>query len=120
MKEESRRQKRIGSLLQEALSRILIQELQGVTTGLVTVTRVDVLPDLKTGRVYLSVFGPGDHREILAHLERRTGHLRKLLASSVKLKYNPMLFFALDPSANMNERIDQILQLAKKDEGDAS
>jgi hypothetical protein len=50
MKEESRRQKRIGSLLQEALSRILIQELQGVTTGLVTVTRVDVLPDLKTGR----------------------------------------------------------------------
>jgi 2'-5' RNA ligase len=31
-----------------------------------------------------------------------------------------MLFFALDPSSDMNERIEQILQLAKKDEGDAS
>lgn len=120
MKEESRRQKRIGSLLQEALSRILIEELRTKTTCLVTVTRVDVLPDLKTARVYLSIFGPGDRQEILAHLERRTGHLRKLLASLAKLKYNPMLFFALDPSADMNDRIDQILQLAKKDEGDTS
>ena len=120
MKEESRRQKRIGSLLQEALGRILIEELQRRDDdGLVTVTRVDVPSDLKTARVYLSVFGSDDPGRILAHLERRAGFLRKLLASAVKLKYNPELFFALDPTADMSERIERILQSAKKDEHDA-
>jgi len=120
MKEESRRQKKIGSLLHEALGRILIQELQSVTTGLVTVTRIDVPADLKSARIYLSLFGPDDPNRVLAHLERRTGYLRKLLASSVKLKYNPMLFFALDPTAEMNDRIDRILQSTKKDESGTS
>jgi len=120
MKEESRRQKRIGSLLQEALGRILIEELSGIATdGLVTVTRVDVPSDLKTARVHLSIFGSDDPHHILTHLERRAGFLRKLLASSVKLKYNPELFFALDPTWEMSERIDRILQSTKKDEREA-
>jgi ribosome-binding factor A len=120
MKEESRRQKRIGSLLQEALGRILIEELSGTTTdGLVTVTRVEVPSDLKTARVHLSIFGSDNPPQILAHLERRAGFLRKLLASSVKLKYNPELFFALDPTWEMSERIERILQSAKKDEREA-
>ena len=115
MKPETRRKKRISSLLQEALSRILIEELQGVTSGVVTVTRIDVPADLKSARVYLSVFGTEEPARVLAHLEKRTGFLRKVLASTVKLKYNPMLIFLLDPSAEFDERIDQILQSAKKD-----
>lgn len=114
MKTETRRQKRIGSLLQEALSRILIEELQSVTASVVTVTRIEVPADLKSARIYLSIFGPDDPARILEHLEKRTGFLRKILASTVKLKYNPMLFFLLDPAAEFNERIDRILQSAKK------
>lgn len=120
MKDESRRQKKIGSLLLEALSRILIEELHGVTTALVTVTRVDVPADLKSAHVYLSVFGPDDPASIFAHLERRTGFIRKRLASAVKLKYNPVLFFALDPSADMSERIDRLLRKAQTDGHNAS
>ncbi|MDP2916159.1 MAG: 30S ribosome-binding factor RbfA [Candidatus Aminicenantes bacterium] len=120
MKDESRRQKKIGSLLLEALSRILIEELHEVTTALVTVTRVDVPADLKTAHVYLSVFGPDDPAAIFAHFERRTGFIRKRLASAVKLKYNPVLFFTLDPTADMSERIDRLLQTTKTDGHDAS
>ncbi len=120
MRDESRRQKKIGSLLLEALSPILIQELLGITTVLVTVTRVDVPADLKTAHVFLSVFGPGDPAPIFAHLERRTGFIRKRLASTVKLKYNPMLFFSLDPTADMSERIDRLLRTTKTDGHDAS
>ena len=120
MRDENRRQKRIGSLLLEALSRMLIEELREISTALVTVTRVDVPADLKSARVYLSVFGGEDPAPIFAHLERRTGFLRKRLAAAVKLKYNPMLFFCLDPSADMSDRIDRLLRTAKTDEHDAS
>lgn len=119
MKDESRRQKRIGSLLLEALSRILIDELHEITLALVTVTRVDVPADLKTARVYLSVFGGEDPAPVFAHLERRTGFIRKRLAAAVKLKYNPMLFFCLDPSADLNDRIERLLRTSKTDEHDA-
>jgi len=120
MRDESRRQKRIASLLLEALSLILIEELREVSSALVTVTRVDVPADLQSARVYLSVFGAEDPAPIFTHLERRTGQIRKCLASAVKLKYNPMLFFTLDPSADMSERIDRLLRTDKTDGHDAS
>jgi ribosome-binding factor A len=116
MRDDGRRPRRVASLLQEALSRILVEELRGVASGLVTVTRVDVPADLKSARVAVSVFGGSDPAEVLAHLERRTGGIRKLLASSVKLKYNPMLFFALDPSAEIDNRIERLLQETRKDD----
>jgi len=116
MRDESRRQKRIASLLQEALSRILIDELRGETGDLVTVTRVDVPADLKSARVYVSAYGPDDPAGVVTQLEQRAGTIRRILASSVKLKYNPVLFFALDPSAELNDRIERILGPSKKNE----
>jgi len=118
MREERRRPKRVGHLIRNALSEILSLELRGVATGLVTVTRVEVPADLKTACVYLSIFGPDDPSAVLAHLEMRAGVVRKLLAAAVKLKYNPELFFALDPSAEFSDRIDRILRSTKKNEPD--
>ena len=57
---ENRRSKRVGSLIQEELSRFLIEDVQGQVPGLITVTRVEVTDDLMTAHVYLSVFGNGD------------------------------------------------------------
>ncbi len=111
---EGRRQKRVNSLLQEALSQLLIGEIQNVSKSLVTVTRVEVTADLMTARVFLSIYGPGDPQDLLVLLAKRTGHLRKALASMVKLKYNPMLFFSLDPTLEYEQRIDDILEADKK------
>jgi ribosome-binding factor A len=109
-----RRQQRVGSLLHEALSRLLIQEIQNISKSLITVTRVEVTADLMTARVFLSVYGPDDPQSIIASLEKRTGFFRKALASLVKLKYNPMLFFSLDPTPEYEQRIDELLESAKK------
>jgi ribosome-binding factor A len=117
LKNESRRQKKIASLLREVLGPILIDELQAETGGLVTVTRVEVPADLRIARVYLSVFGTRDPEAAVAHLEVRAGHLRRRLASAVNLKYNPQLFFRLDPSASDVERIDRLLDASKRDDG---
>jgi len=114
MNSTSRRQQRVSSLLHEALSRLLIQEVQNISKSLVTVTRVDVTADLMTARVFLSIYGPDDPQTIIDSLEKRTGFLRKTLASLVKLKYNPMLFFSLDSTLEYEQRIDELLESAKK------
>jgi ribosome-binding factor A len=110
---ETRRQKRVDSILQDALSRLLIQELQDVTADLVTVTRVETAADLQSARVLLSLYGTGDQEAVLAHLRRRTGPLRRILATRVDLKYNPLLFFELDPAPAFAERLDAIIAQSK-------
>jgi len=116
MKEETRRQKKMASLLRDALSRILPDELRFFTASLVTVTRVEIQSDLRAARVLLSVFGPVDPAEVLDRLAHRTGAIRRRLATTVELKYNPELFFAIDSSAEVVERIDRVLADTRHDD----
>jgi len=120
MRTASRRPQRIGSLLQEALGPILIDALHGATADLVTVTRVDVPADLKTARILVSAYGPDAPDRVLEMIVERSGAIRRSLASAARLKYNPQLFFALDPSADFNDRIERLLRPNENDEHDAS
>jgi ribosome-binding factor A len=114
----SRRQKRVDSVLLDALSLLLIQELKEVTPDLVTVTRVETAADLQSARVRISLYGSGDKDAALAHLRKRTGALRRILATRVELKYNPMLFFELDPAPAFAERLDAIIARTKSYDDD--
>jgi ribosome-binding factor A len=115
---ETRRQKRVDSILQDALSLLLIQELREVTADLVTVTRVETAADLQSARVFISLYGPGDPAAVLAHLRKRTGPLRHILASQVELKYNPMLFFEWDQTPAFAERLDKLIAGSKSHDDD--
>ena len=114
MREESLRQKRVSRVLRDALGPILADELRLESGGLVSVTRVEVPAGLRLARVYLSFFGLPDPSSALAFLEGRSGSIRRRLASTVEMKYNPQLFFRLDPSAAEVERIDRLLDASKK------
>lgn len=114
-----RRKQKVDSLLQSALSRILIDEVQDLTTDLVTVTRVETSSDLQSARVYLSLFGTADKEPVLAHLRKRTGFLRRRLAGVVELKYNSMLFFELDPAPEFSERLDRLLEKTNRHDPDS-
>jgi ribosome-binding factor A len=111
---ENRREKRVSSLITEELGRIFIEEIQGRVPGLITVTRVEMAHDLLSARVYVSVFGDTDKEGLLALLEKRTGHIRKRLASRINLRYNPQLVFTLDPAPEYEERLDRLMEAAKK------
>ncbi len=112
----SRRQKRVSSLIKERLAEILIEDIQDSSSGLITVTRVKMSADLRTAYVFLSTFGQGDKKELLANLEKKKGQLRKTIASAIKLKYNPSLIFALDQTAEYESHIDELLEQIKKHE----
>lgn len=112
----NRRQKRVASLIKEKLSRLLIEGFQDSTSGLITVTRIEMSKDLKTAYVYLSIFGSTQKESTLEALDKKKGFLRKSIASQVKLKYNPLLIFSLDPASDYEAKIDKLIEDTKKDE----
>jgi ribosome-binding factor A len=112
----SRRQKRVGSLIKETLGRIFVEDIQNSSSGLITITRVEMSADLLTAHVYLSIFDEVKKEDLLALLKKRKGHLRKAIASEVKLKYNPDLIFSLDPTLEYESRIDRLIERLRKDE----
>jgi len=63
------------------------------------------------------VFGAADPGTLFDRIERSKGYIRKVLASRVKLKYNPQLFFALDPGPEHQDRIDKLIEETKKHGG---
>ncbi len=108
------RPQRIAGLVQAELSQLFIREFQDLGAGLLAVTRVDMAADLKTARVYVSVFAGGDAASALARLEQRKGYIRHVLASRINLKYNPELIFALDPVPALEDRLDALLRKSKR------
>lgn len=114
MKKTGFRTCRVAELIQEELGRLLIRDFQDASSGLLTVTGVEVTPDLLTARVRLSVFGNQEPEALLELLERSKGALRKALASRVKLKYNPQLFFVLDKGPELQDKIDRLIDKVRE------
>ena len=115
--EESRRQKKVSSLLKEVLGPILIDTVRDAfDSSLITITRIEITKDLKTAHVYLSLFGKEHKEQILEVLNARTGFFRRHVASRTNLKYNPMLIFSYDPILSYEEKIDTLIKKINKDE----
>jgi ribosome-binding factor A len=112
----SRRQKKVASLIKEELSRLLIEGFQDSSSGLITITRVEMSHDLRTAHIYLSIFGGEQKERTLELLNRKQGLLRKSIASKVKLKYNPLLIFSFDPEPDYEAKIDKILENIRKND----
>ena len=112
----TRRQKKVASLIKKELSRLLIEGIQDSSSGLITITRVEMTADLKTAHIYLSFFGSEQQEAILELLQNKKGYLRKSIASKVKLKYNPMLIFSFDQNPEYEKKIDKLLEDIKKNE----
>lgn len=114
MVQSGRRPQRVAGLIQAELSRLFIREFQDLGAGLLAVTRVEMAADLRTARVFVSVFAGGDAAAALARLEHRKGHIRRVLASRVNLRYNPELIFALDPVPEYEDRLDALVEKSKR------
>ena len=89
-----------------------------LTGVMLSVVRCEVTNDLRWCRVFVSVLGKHDDREIMKGLKSASGYLRSELARSVRLRYTPELVFILDDSAEYGAHIAEILsKLDIKPEG---
>ena len=112
-KAPSQRQLRVGEELRHALSAIIARgELRDpALAGLsITVTEVEVSPDLKNATAYVVPLGGGDVDEIVTALGHAAGFLRHEIGRMVDLRYLPALHFAADRSFDTAERIERALK----------
>ncbi len=84
--------------------------------GLVSITQVDLSPDLRHARVYFSVLGSDeDRKHTLAALRSATGYLRSQLAARMTTKRAPELQFMPDQSIERGERIMQLIHQVEQE-----
>ena len=97
----SRRTERIGEQIRAELARLLREETTDPRIGLVTLTQIDVAPDLSNARVYWSLLASKDSDALSASeagLTSAAGFLRHRLARVLDLKRIPELRFRYDAS----------------------
>ena len=104
------RPERVGGLLQQAIGALVIRGIKDPRVAGVTITKVDVSPDLRCAWVYYRVLGEdGDVTRVQTGLERAAGYVRGVVGRELGLRYTPELRFAFDPSLDRAWRVEQLL-----------
>lgn len=105
----SHRIERVCELVKQQISEIL-PDLNLTGCGFVTVTSAIVSPDLKEGRVFVSVIGTAEQKQrAIKTLDQEHGRIQNELAHRIVLKYTPRLKFLLDETESEAQRIETLL-----------
>jgi ribosome-binding factor A len=106
-----KRLERVNQLVRHEISHLLQRELKDPRLGFVTVTGVDVAPDLRTARVYVSVLGSeADWQGSLAALDSAKGYIRNWLGPRLRTRAVPHLTFHPDRSMAHAAHIQSLLE----------
>lgn len=111
------RTERLSAVIQRDLGKIIQKSYQR-TGSFITVTKVDVTPDLLIAKVYISVYAPGkDEDAIFAYLEDNNANIRKELASKIRhqVRRIPELDFINDQTAEYVERMENLFEKIRKE-----
>lgn len=109
---------RINEELMKSISHIITYELKNPdVTGMISVTRVKVTPDLKYAKVYVSLLNSKSVEKTMQGLKESAGFMRSQVAKAINLRITPELVFEYDDSIENGEKIDNILkQISEQDE----
>ncbi len=100
MRKNSIKNTRINGEVQRELSLIIQKEIKDPRIHMMTsVTAVEVAPDLKTCKAYISVLGNEEEKNhTIAGLKSAEGYIRRQLAKNLNLRNTPQITFVLDTS----------------------
>ena len=114
---KSQRQLRVGEELRHLISTVLLRESfydQIIENNTITITEVNVSPDLKNAKVYIMPLGGENKLEVLDSLNKSNGRIKKLISSNINLRQIPKLQFKIDETFEYAKNIENILQKIKK------
>ena len=107
----AKRTDRVSALLKMALAELLLRGVKDPRVQMVTVTGVEMSPDLKHARVFVSALGDEAARaRSLAGLASARTYLQSQAGRRVGLRYTPELRFELDPSIEYAVHISELLK----------
>ena len=108
---EKRRPRQVGDLIRAELARLLREELRDPAIGFATITDVKMADDLRSARVFVSVFGkPEEFEGTVKALNHARGRLRGIVGRNCGLRFAPDLHFSEDHTIEKGARIEEILR----------
>ena len=109
---------RVGDQIRQELSELLARgEVHDPGIGFITLTRVQVTPDLQIARVFYTSLGDDKARKETAKaLGRATPFLRRQIGGRLRLRRVPEIEFRFDESVERQDRIEQILRDLREEE----
>ncbi len=122
MRKNSIKNTRVNGEVLRELSSIIRNDIKDPRIHTMTsVTAVEVAPDLKTCKAYISVLGNDQAKsDTMAGLNSAEGYIRRQLAGSLNLRYTPQIRFILDTSieygVEMSRRIDELTRKETKEQ----
>ena len=114
---KSQRQLKVGEELRHLISNALHRETfydEVIETSNITITEVNVSPDLKNAKVYIMPLGGKQKLEVLESLNKIKGHIKKLISGGITLRQIPKISFIIDTSFEYAKHIDEIIKKIKK------
>lgn len=113
MPREYQRSSRIAQQLQRELSELIRRQVKDPRVHMVTVTDVDVSPDLKNAKIMVSVLGAsGPQPDVVAGLNHAVGFLRHALGRMLRLRSIPDLHFFYDDTLDRAAHLDSLIKRA--------
>jgi ribosome-binding factor A len=113
---EYKRSDRVGDLLLEVISELLVKEVSDPRIGAVALTGADVSPDLRHAKIFFNLLtGSADKSEATKGLKSAAGFIRGRAGKALKLRVVPTIEFIYDDTAERARRIEELLDETKKD-----
>jgi ribosome-binding factor A len=119
----SRRLLKAAEAIRGVVSMAILTELRDPRVKNVTVVGVEVLPDMKSAKVFVSVMGTEKEQQLsVSGLQNAAGFLQKKIADRIETRHTPRLTFVLDKgvkaSLEVNRILREVLPPAAKETGD--
>lgn len=111
MRKNSVKNTRINGEVQRELSSIIQTEIKDPRIPVMTsVVKVEVAPDLKTCKAYISVMGSDDEKKAaLEGLKSAEGYIKSRIAKVINLRNTPVIRFVLDESIEYGIKMTHII-----------
>lgn len=107
----SRRLLKAAQAIREVVGMAILSEIKDPRVQHVTVTKVEVLPDMKQAKVYVTIMGDEKQQRLALHgLQNSAGFLQHKIATRIDTRYTPRLEFIFDEGAKNSLEIDRILR----------
>ncbi|MSQ69688.1 MAG: 30S ribosome-binding factor RbfA [Betaproteobacteria bacterium] len=104
------RLRRIADQIQRELSEIIRDELKDPRVGMITLTGVEVSPDLAHAKIFFTRFGDAESlAQSTEGLGRASGFLRSMLGKRITLHSTPELHFVYDESVERGVRLSRLI-----------
>ncbi len=116
----TRRMEKVNDLLQSELAELLLRRVKHpvLADAILSITQVEVSPDLSAARVYVSVMGAEDGgSEVLEALERTAPFLHRELVKRIRIRRVPRLRFEIDDSMAEADRLTALMRDVARSEG---